>query len=162
MVGRARRSPGLAFFPRNERRELSVVWNTVERETEGKHDEHASALLELHPPHPQRDLLPEELPIAANREAQRSGSRVRVRKRSAPRPHLPTQLSLLSKTDHCNRASSPPPPVSPLRHNKELILPPILISRTEHEYCLIEASINSLRFSVKVKQGDLLEEILNE
>ena len=47
-------------------------------------------------------------------------------------------------------------------HNKELLLPPILISRTEHEYCLIEASINSLRFSVKVKQGDLLEEILTK
>mgnify|MGYP003318749324 CR=1 FL=1 len=42
------------------------------------------------------------------------------------------------------------------------MLPPILISRTEHEYCLIEASINSLRFSVKVKQGDLLEEILTK
>lgn len=52
--------------------------------------------------------------------------------------------------------------LSPLRHNKELMLPPILISRTEHEYCLIEASINSLRFSVKVKQGDLLEEILTK
>ena len=42
------------------------------------------------------------------------------------------------------------------------MLPPILISRTEHEYCLIEASINSLRFSVKVNQGDLLEEILTK
>ena len=47
-------------------------------------------------------------------------------------------------------------------HNKELMLPPILIARTEHEYCLIEASINSLRFSVKVKQGDMLEEILTK
>ena len=42
------------------------------------------------------------------------------------------------------------------------MLPPILIARTENEYCLIEASINSLRFSVKVKQGDLLEEILTK
>ena len=42
------------------------------------------------------------------------------------------------------------------------MLPPILISRTDHEYCLIEASVNSLRLSVKVKQGDLLEEILTK
>ena len=31
-----------------------------------------------------------------------------------------------------------------------------------HRYCLIEASINSLRLSVKVKQGDVLEEILTK
>lgn len=48
------------------------------------------------------------------------------------------------------------------KHNKELVLPPILICRTEHERCLIEASINSLRISVKIKQSDALEEILTK
>ena len=42
------------------------------------------------------------------------------------------------------------------------MLPPILICRTEHERCLIEASINSLRISVKIKQSDALEEILTK
>jgi actin related protein 2/3 complex subunit 4 len=55
------------------------------------------------------------------------------------------------------------------RHNKpevefktsrELLLNPILICRNEAEKCLIEASINSLRISIKVKQADELENIL--
>mmetsp|Transcript_33849 Transcript_33849/g.40938 ORF Transcript_33849/g.40938 Transcript_33849/m.40938 type:complete len:171 (+) Transcript_33849:268-780(+) len=46
------------------------------------------------------------------------------------------------------------------QNSKELLLSPILICRTEHEKCLIEPSINSVRISVKVKQADELEQIL--
>mmetsp|Transcript_19664 Transcript_19664/g.63905 ORF Transcript_19664/g.63905 Transcript_19664/m.63905 type:complete len:170 (+) Transcript_19664:151-660(+) len=55
------------------------------------------------------------------------------------------------------------------RHNKpeveykkdeELLLKPALICRNENEKCLIEASINSVRVSIKVKQADELERIL--
>ena len=55
------------------------------------------------------------------------------------------------------------------RHNKpevefqdspELVLPPVLVERNENERCLVEASINSARISVKVKQADELEQIL--
>ena len=42
----------------------------------------------------------------------------------------------------------------------ELLLNPVLITRTENEYCLIEGSMNSLRVSIKVKQADELEQIL--
>eukprot|EP00924_Labyrinthula_sp_SR-Ha-C_P015400 augustus_masked-scaffold_71-processed-gene-0.61-mRNA-1 protein AED:0.06 eAED:0.06 QI:0/-1/0/1/-1/1/1/0/170 len=55
------------------------------------------------------------------------------------------------------------------RHNKpeieflasrELILKPILICRTETEKCFIEPSVNSVRVSLKIKQADIIEEIL--
>ncbi|GJU33405.1 actin-related protein 2/3 complex subunit 4 [Tanacetum coccineum] len=57
------------------------------------------------------------------------------------------------------------------RHNKpevemktspELLLKPVVICRNEVEKCLIEASINSIRMSVKVKQADEVENILTK
>ena len=44
--------------------------------------------------------------------------------------------------------------------SKELLLNPVIIARTEHEKCLIEPSINSVRVSIKIKQQDELEQIL--
>jgi len=46
------------------------------------------------------------------------------------------------------------------RQNKELLMNPLVISRNKNERTLIEASINSIRVSVKVKQADDLEQIL--
>ena len=46
------------------------------------------------------------------------------------------------------------------RTTKEVILQPVVISRNENEKVLIEASINSLRFSIKIKQADDIERIL--
>eukprot|EP00735_Rhodelphis_limneticus_P014264 TRINITY_DN8268_c0_g1::TRINITY_DN8268_c0_g1_i1::g.10216::m.10216 TRINITY_DN8268_c0_g1::TRINITY_DN8268_c0_g1_i1::g.10216 ORF type:complete len:189 (-),score=53.97,sp/P59999/ARPC4_MOUSE/69.64/6e-82,ARPC4/PF05856.7/2.6e-72,HDA2-3/PF11496.3/0.05 TRINITY_DN8268_c0_g1_i1:199-708(-) len=46
------------------------------------------------------------------------------------------------------------------RTDKELICTPVVISRNEKEACLIEASINSVRISLKIKQADDLEVIL--
>lgn len=44
--------------------------------------------------------------------------------------------------------------------DKELLLNPIKICRNDRERCLIEPSINSLRFSVKIKQMDELDMVL--
>lgn len=44
--------------------------------------------------------------------------------------------------------------------DKELLLNPLVISRNENERTLIEASINSVRLSIKIKQADELEEVL--
>ncbi|OLL26779.1 Actin-related protein 2/3 complex subunit 4 [Neolecta irregularis DAH-3] len=55
------------------------------------------------------------------------------------------------------------------RHNKpevevrttpEVLLQPIHISRNESERVLIEPSINSIRFSIKIKQADEIEHVL--
>eukprot|EP00750_Incisomonas_marina_P025823 INCI5705.1.p2 GENE.INCI5705.1~~INCI5705.1.p2 ORF type:complete len:173 (-),score=36.72 INCI5705.1:991-1509(-) len=46
------------------------------------------------------------------------------------------------------------------RGDKELLLNPIKICRNDRERCLIEPSINSLRFSVKIKQMDELDMVL--
>mmetsp|Transcript_10450 Transcript_10450/g.33097 ORF Transcript_10450/g.33097 Transcript_10450/m.33097 type:complete len:187 (-) Transcript_10450:191-751(-) len=55
------------------------------------------------------------------------------------------------------------------RHNKpevevgtssELLLNPIVIRRSDHESVLIESAVNSVRFSIKVKQLDEMDEIL--
>jgi actin related protein 2/3 complex, subunit 4 len=46
------------------------------------------------------------------------------------------------------------------RSSKELYLNPVVVSRSEKEAVLIEASINSVRVSIKVKQQDEIEEIL--
>lgn len=46
------------------------------------------------------------------------------------------------------------------RGGKELLLNPVIISRTENEQCLIEPSINSVRVSIKIKQADEIEELL--
>ncbi len=37
---------------------------------------------------------------------------------------------------------------------------PVIVSRTDKEKVLIEASINSVRVSIKIKQADEIEEIL--
>jgi|EP00802_Teleaulax_amphioxeia_P021003 actin related protein 2/3 complex, subunit 4 len=55
------------------------------------------------------------------------------------------------------------------RHNKpevevgkspEVVLNPVVISRNEGERVKIEPSINSMRVSIKIKQADVLEEVL--
>ncbi|PWN18180.1 actin-related protein ARPC3 [Microstroma glucosiphilum] len=55
------------------------------------------------------------------------------------------------------------------RHNKpevevggsvEVMLAPLMISRNENERVLIEASVNSLRLSIKIKQSDEIERVL--
>ncbi|CAG8629320.1 3207_t:CDS:2 [Paraglomus brasilianum] len=55
------------------------------------------------------------------------------------------------------------------RHNKpeiearssaEVVLNPLVISRNENEKVLIEPSVNSIRFSIKIKQADEIERIL--
>jgi len=43
---------------------------------------------------------------------------------------------------------------------KELLLNPLLITRTEREAVLIEPSINSVRISIRIKQADDMEKIL--
>ena len=57
------------------------------------------------------------------------------------------------------------------RHNKpevevgkspEVVLNPVVISRNEGERVKIEPSINSMRVSIKIKQADVLEEVLVE
>ncbi len=44
--------------------------------------------------------------------------------------------------------------------DKELILNPLVISRNESERTFIEASVNAVRVSIKIKQADELEEVL--
>lgn len=46
------------------------------------------------------------------------------------------------------------------RTSKELLLNPVVISRNEKEKVLIEASINSVRISISIKQADEIERIL--
>ena len=55
------------------------------------------------------------------------------------------------------------------RHNKpevevgkspEVVLNPVVISRNEGERVKLEPSINSMRVSIKIKQADVLEEVL--
>jgi len=48
------------------------------------------------------------------------------------------------------------------RTHKELLLTPVVISRSKHERVLIEGSINSVRVSVKIKQIDEIEQILTK
>ncbi|OXA61650.1 hypothetical protein Fcan01_03820 [Folsomia candida] len=47
-----------------------------------------------------------------------------------------------------------------VRASKELLLNPVVISRNEKEKVLIEASINSVRVSIAIKQADEIEKIL--
>ena len=46
------------------------------------------------------------------------------------------------------------------RSSKELLLNPVVISRNDKERVLIEASINSIRVSIAIKQADDIEHIL--
>ena len=46
------------------------------------------------------------------------------------------------------------------RRSKELLLPPIVISRSKNEETLIEPSINSTRISLKVKKLDDVDKLL--
>lgn len=46
------------------------------------------------------------------------------------------------------------------RASRELLLNPVVISRNEKEKVLIEASINSIRVSIMIKQADEIEKIL--
>ena len=48
------------------------------------------------------------------------------------------------------------------RMNKELLLQPLVVARSEHERCLIEASVNSVRVSLKIKQLDAMDVMLVE
>lgn len=47
-----------------------------------------------------------------------------------------------------------------VRTSKELLLNPVVISRNDKERVLIEASINSVRISIAIKQADDIERIL--
>lgn len=47
-----------------------------------------------------------------------------------------------------------------VRSSRELLLNPVIISRNEKERVLIEASVNSVRISIAVKQADEIEKIL--
>jgi len=47
-----------------------------------------------------------------------------------------------------------------VRASRELLLNPVVISRNEKEKVLIEASINSIRVSIAIKQADEIEKIL--
>jgi len=49
-----------------------------------------------------------------------------------------------------------------LKSSKELLLTPIVIPKSENEQVLIEASINSVRLSIKIKQSDDVEKILTK
>ncbi len=46
------------------------------------------------------------------------------------------------------------------RGSKELLLQPVVITRSEREAVLVEPSINSVRVSVRIKQADELERLL--
>ena len=46
------------------------------------------------------------------------------------------------------------------RKSPETILDSAIVSRNENEMVLIEPSINSVRFSIKIKQADEIEKIL--
>ncbi|EIE78217.1 hypothetical protein RO3G_02921 [Rhizopus delemar RA 99-880] len=46
------------------------------------------------------------------------------------------------------------------RKSKEVLMNPLVISRNENEKVLIEAAVNSVRISIKIKQADDLERIL--
>ena len=46
------------------------------------------------------------------------------------------------------------------RGSKELLLNPVTICRSEKERVMIEASVNSVRMSVKIKQNDEMDAIL--
>ena len=46
-----------------------------------------------------------------------------------------------------------------VRTSKELLLNPVVVSRNEKERVLIEASVNSVRISIAIKQADELEKI---
>ncbi len=47
-----------------------------------------------------------------------------------------------------------------VRGSKELIMNPLTISRNEEEKCMVEASVNSVRISIRIKQVDEIEQIL--
>merc|ERR1719384_2890887 len=44
--------------------------------------------------------------------------------------------------------------------NKELLLQPVVVARSKAEMCFIEASINSVRVSLKIKQSDEMDNML--
>ncbi|CAK7212732.1 Arp complex subunit [Sporothrix bragantina] len=46
------------------------------------------------------------------------------------------------------------------RSSPEVLLTPLVVSRNENERVLIEASVNSVRVSIKIKQADEIEHIL--
>ena len=43
------------------------------------------------------------------------------------------------------------------QNTPEAVLVPLTVSRNEHEYVLIEPSVNSVRVSIKIKQADEIE-----
>eukprot|EP00009_Paramoeba_aestuarina_P005533 CAMPEP_0201515628 /NCGR_PEP_ID=MMETSP0161_2-20130828/7137_1 /ASSEMBLY_ACC=CAM_ASM_000251 /TAXON_ID=180227 /ORGANISM="Neoparamoeba aestuarina, Strain SoJaBio B1-5/56/2" /LENGTH=168 /DNA_ID=CAMNT_0047912501 /DNA_START=58 /DNA_END=564 /DNA_ORIENTATION=+ len=51
-------------------------------------------------------------------------------------------------------------PEAECRTSSELLLVPVVVSRNEHQQVKIEASINSVRISVKIKQNDDVDVIL--
>ena len=63
---------------------------------------------------------------------------------------------------HASRRSSISysPPLSHRSISRELLLNPIVIHRSDHEYIMIETAVNSVRISIKVKQLDEMDAIL--
>jgi len=57
-------------------------------------------------------------------------------------------------------ATHAPRPPSRRSTSRELLLNPIVIHRSDHEYIMIETSVNSVRISIKVKQLDEMDAIL--
>ena len=93
-----------------------------------------------------------------------AGSRRRARipqLRPHPRPHLnPRRPVRPAPPRHTHQVERHNKPEVEDKGCKELLLNPLLISRSERESVLIEPSINSVRLSVRVKQADEMERIL--
>lgn len=69
----------------------------------------------------------------------------------------------MSTSVACNQADIPDTSLVRVRlssGSKEVLLQPLTISRNENERVLIEASVNSIRLSIKIKQADEIERIL--
>jgi len=46
--------------------------------------------------------------------------------------------------------------------SKELILQPLVIARDSDQKCMIEASVNAVRVSIRIKQSDALDTVIVE
>ncbi|KAK3239120.1 Actin-related protein 2/3 complex subunit 4 [Cymbomonas tetramitiformis] len=84
---------------------------------------------------------------------------------SSLRPYLQCVRSTLTaafcvQNFPCQQVERHNKPEVEYKNSKELLLNPVLICRSEQERCYIEASINSVRISIKVKQSDELDVIL--
>ena len=74
--------------------------------------------------------------------------------RRSPRAHSPHMPRRAARRD------GPRVCCSARRISQELLLNPIVIHRSDHEYVMIETAVNSVRVSIKVKQLDEMDAIL--